>query len=83
MGEKLKSAESLTQEIHRRTADLYELQMLRLDEYAKTKKWDATGMEVLYLLLAEKYHWTPAQVRSLTEGEIGLFIDFLISDTKK
>jgi len=83
MSGKPKNEDALTQEIHQRTASLYELRMLRLDEYAKAKKWEARGMDVLYLLLAEKYHWTPAQVRSLAEDELDLFIDFLVSGAKK
>lgn len=83
MGKKLQTEDELTEAIHHQTKSVYELQMLRLDEYAKAKKWDASGMEVLYLLLAEKYHWTPAQVRSLTNDELALFIDFLTSGAKK
>lgn len=83
MAEELRNEESLTQEIHQHAAKIYELRMLRLDEYAKAKGWEARGMDVLYLLLAEKYHWTPSQIRSLTSDEVDLFIDFLISSAKK
>ena len=44
----------------------------------KKRGWeDASGIEALYLIFAEKYGWTPSQVRHLTTDELHLFFQTL------
>jgi hypothetical protein len=61
---------ALRDERNKEEGRLKELTLKQLDLYAETRGWDLTGEEVLYKLFAEKYHWTPAQVRSLTRHEV-------------
>lgn len=42
---------------------------------AKKKQYNAEDMDALYVLFAEKFHWTPSQVRALTLDEQILFFD--------
>ena len=78
-----KTEQELTAMIYERENTLYSSRMQLLDIYAKERGWTANGMDVLYLLLAEKYHWTPSQVRSLTQEEQGLFVEVLTSPAKQ
>ena len=36
--------------------------------------WDVRGNGLLYKYFAEKYHWTPEQVRKLTDEEISALV---------
>jgi hypothetical protein len=62
-------------EIHKNTARIQMLFWQQLDIYAEKRGWNLTGMDVLYKLFAEKYHWTPAQVRSLTQNEVDALLE--------
>ncbi len=44
-------------------------------EIAGKRGWDCTdGLEALYLIFADKHHWTPEQVRHLSTEEIHIFL---------
>jgi hypothetical protein len=60
-------------------ADRYALCLKLAGIYAQKKGWDVTGWEALYLLFADKWGWTPSQVRSLTLDEISMFLDYFES----
>lgn len=44
-------------------------------EIAGKRGWDCTdGLEALYLIFADKHHWTPEQVRHLSTEEIHILL---------
>jgi hypothetical protein len=56
-------------------ADRYRILLESLDLISKKKGWSLEGMDVLYKLFADKYHWLPSHVRSLTIDEIRVLLD--------
>lgn len=78
-----KSKKKLLSEINESEASIRRSMMDKADIYATEQGWDINGMDVLYRLLAEKYRWTPSQVRSLTLEELAVFIDPLLDKLAK
>ncbi|WP_415518829.1 MAG: hypothetical protein ACEB74_13890 [Desulfovibrio aminophilus] len=66
-----------TKDLLNAEAHLYTANLALAQEYARKKGWDADSWNALYLLFAEKWGWTPSQVRGLTQEEISLFLDYL------
>ena len=54
------------------------IKLEKLDEYAEEHEWNIKGMDVLYRLCAEKFHWLPSEVRSLTDGELVAVLGHLV-----
>jgi|GEM_PF-3816382 len=49
--------------------------MERIDAIAKQRDWKLHGQPALYMYFAEKYHWLPSQVRSLSTEEIAALLE--------
>lgn len=59
---------------HQYSGDMYALTLSQLDRISRKRGWKSDGMIVAYLLFAEKFGWTPNQVRSLTPEELDHFL---------
>lgn len=59
-------------------AKLYEALMDSATLIAKKRNYDAEDMDAVYVLFAEKLHWTPAQVREMTLEELVLIFNNII-----
>lgn len=71
----IRNSEEATRIIREKENELRLLHMARLDLIARKRGWKLEGQDVLYKLFAEKYHWTPSQVRALTYEETDALLE--------
>lgn len=71
--------EELNEQWHDADKQFYGELMKTATLEARLRGWDANGWAALYLLFAERFHWTPAQTRSLSLEEISSFLDVFFS----
>lgn len=64
------------------TARHYKALMDLASVTAEKAGYDAQGWDAFYVLFAEKFGWTPSQVRSLSEDELGLMLDAFFSASR-
>lgn len=69
----------LDEQWHDADKQFYGVLMQRATCEARLRGWDVNGWAALYLLFAERFHWTPAQTRSLSLEEISSFLDVFFS----
>jgi hypothetical protein len=63
-------------ELHRANADLNYFLDLFGDELAKRNKYKVhSGMDAICFYLANKYSWTPAQVRGMSYDDLRFMLD--------
>lgn len=67
--------EQLIKQHHDEESRFYRAIMALATETAKQEGFNAVGWNALYVLFADKFGWTPAQVRSMTLEEISLMLD--------
>lgn len=60
---------------HDEESRFYRALMALATETARHKGFTATGWNALYVLFADRFGWTPAQVRSLNLEELSLMLD--------
>lgn len=76
-----KSIAELSRRANEAAAEVFKIRLEQLDFAAERLGFGATrGMNVAYLLLAERFNWTPSQVRSLTSEELDLFLDYVLAE---
>jgi len=49
--------------------------MERINAIARQRNWKLHGQQALYKYFAEKYHWLPSQVRTLSTEEIAALLE--------
>ncbi len=60
---------------HDEDSRFYHALMALATETAKQEGFNAVGWNALYVLFADKFGWTPAQVRSMNLDEVSLMLD--------
>lgn len=70
--------ERLNEQCREKHAEMYKNFMRQATIIATKKGYDVEDMDAIYVLFAEKLHWTPAQVRSMTLEELILIFDNII-----
>lgn len=56
----------------------YKNLMVQATALAEKRLFNARDMDAVYLLFAQKLHWTPAEVRSMTFDELVLIFDNIV-----
>lgn len=67
--------DSLLNDYHVESNNFYKALLAQATDIAQKRGYKASGMNAFYVLFAEKFAWTPAQVRSLTLDELSLMLD--------
>lgn len=68
----------LNEQVREAQAERYKNFMRQATLIASKKGYDAEDMDAIYVLFADKLHWTPAQVREMTFDELVLIFDNII-----
>lgn len=69
----------LNEQAREAQAERYKNFMKQVTLIATNRGYEAEDMDAVYVLFADKLHWTPAQVRGMTFDELVLIFDNIIS----
>lgn len=67
--------DELLEELRTQTARLYKAVLENATFTARQRGFEVSDWDALYVLFAQQFSWTPAQVRSLSIDEISMMMD--------